>query len=942
MTRYHAQYYAHYISLLQPNWWPERIWESLLNATIDLNPHQVYGALFYFQKSPISDWVILADEVWLGKTIEAWLILCQMNSELKKKILLIVPASLRKQRKNELEEKFFLPSIILDNQTYKQFKKDWIQNPFDQDQIIITSYEFGAKHGNDIIAMQPHLVVIDEAHKLRSAYKDKEWRATLLRKVLKDFKKILLTATPLQNSLLELYWLVSFIDEYTFGDIGSFKAQFSHPDRYRLADLRKRLEPLVNRTLRQQVKEYINYTNRISQTYKFIPNDKEVELYEKLSGFLQRESLQSIQSKTKHLVILIIRKLLASSSHAIAWTLTTIIDRLEWQLSFEDLVEEKDLLDVYEENIDDVEEQNELNSDLQKLQKEINELIYLRDLAMSIQTDTKTYKLVTALEEWLKSIEEKWWLRKWLIFTESRRTQDYLKKHLTELWYNVVIFNWSNSSPETKKIYQDRLQRHQWSSKISWSKEADTRASLVEYFRDHADIMIATESASEWVNLQFCSLLINYDLPWNPQRIEQRIWRCHRYGQKCDVTIVNFLNANNHADMRVLELLEQKLELFDWVFWFSDEVLWYIADDIDFEQSFLKIYQQCRTVEEIDNEFKIIQEKCEAIIKKWKEEAKNLVIQNFDEEVQRRLKNLEKEWVSSLKIYERYFWRLTKRILADYAQFDLDSDTTLDFVLHTAPQWLNISAPTHYTMNKKDIEFKTFHRPNSPLWQRIINSAKKLELEPHAINLCFSCEESPIWALKDLKWQSWRLKVDKLIIESFEKEEYLIVTAVWDNGQTIPLEASNHFFRLDWTENGDIAIPQTVLDQLQSISRSHIDQRIEDRMTYNANIFHNQLNKLDAREEDKRQSLHQEINEIKQLINEKRKEWLKETDRDRKVHLRWEATKLSNQLATMEQSYFSDLKELENQKRQLITELDQKMQAKTLSDHLFSIRWTIT
>jgi len=126
---------------------------------------------------------------------------------------------------------------------------------------------------------------------------------------------------------------------------------------------------------------------------------------------------------------------------------------------------------------------------------------------------------------------------------------------------------------------------------------------LVEYFRDEAVIMIATEAGAEGINLQFCSLVVNYDLPWNPQRIEQRIGRCHRYGQRHDVVVVNFLNRKNAADQRVYQLLSEKFKLFEGVFGASDEVLGNIESGVDFEKRIAQIYQQCRTEDEIQSAF---------------------------------------------------------------------------------------------------------------------------------------------------------------------------------------------------------------------------------------------------------------------------------------------------------------------------------------------------
>src|SRR5438045_819294 len=142
---------------------------------------------------------------------------------------------------------------------------------------------------------------------------------------------------------------------------------------------------------------------------------------------------------------------------------------------------------------------------------------------------------------------------------------------------------------------------------VTGNKAVDLRAALVEHFRDRADILIATEAAAEGVNLQFCALVVNYDLPWNPQRIEQRIGRCHRYGQKHDVVVVNFFNQTNAADQRVFQLLSEKFLLFEGVFGASDEVLGAIESGVDFEKRIADIYQRCRTPEEINASFDELQ-----------------------------------------------------------------------------------------------------------------------------------------------------------------------------------------------------------------------------------------------------------------------------------------------------------------------------------------------
>ena len=193
------------------------------------------------------------------------------------------------------------------------------------------------------------------------------------------------------------------------------------------------------------------------------------------------------------------------------------------------------------------------------------------------------------------------------------------------------------------------------------------RAALVEHFRDEAAILIATEAAAEGINLQFCNLVVNYDLPWNPQRIEQRIGRCHRYGQKFDVVVVNFLNKNNAADQRVYELLDEKFRLFNGVFGASDEVLGAVESGVDFEKRIAAIYQKCRTPEQIQFEFDQLQQELETEIAAGQRDAREKLLDNFDQEV------VEKVRIQSAGLLDRFnerLWLLTRYLLRTYADFD--------------------------------------------------------------------------------------------------------------------------------------------------------------------------------------------------------------------------------------------------------------------------------
>ncbi|HEY9502298.1 MAG TPA: SNF2-related protein [Pyrinomonadaceae bacterium] len=623
LTPYHAKYFAWELTKRCAPGDVQRLTATLLDAQVDINPHQIDAALFAF-RSPLLKGALLADEVGLGKTIEAGIVLSQKWAAGNRKLLVIVPANLRKQWHQELAEKFFLPAVILETRSFnEQIESSMQLNPFDQGSaIVVCSYQFARAKEQFIKSVAWDLVVLDEAHRLRNVYKPGNRIANAIKNAVSDAPKLLLTATPLQNSLLELFGLISFIDEYIFGDLRSFKSRFSQlSSPADVAELRSRLEPVCQRTLRQQVLEYVPFTRRFALVQEFYPSAEESRLYDLVSQYLQRPELMALEAGQRTLMTLVLRKLLASSSHAIAGTLAALVCRVERMVeggksdNVEMLTTDVDTFDEIKEEWNGNDAQTSENSEvakplnLQALNEELKLLRELRDLASSIRTNSKGEVLLTALGRGLAEALQRGAAKKAVIFTESTRTQRYVSELLEASDYagKVVLFNGSNNDEKSKSIYRAWLKKHENSDHLTGSASADMRAALVEYFRDEGEILIATEAAAEGINLQFCSLVVNYDLPWNPQRIEQRIGRCHRYGQKSDVVVVNFLNKENAADQRVYQLLDEKFKLFNGVFGSSDEVLGTIESGLDFEKRIAAIYGRCRTLTEIEADFKLLQ-----------------------------------------------------------------------------------------------------------------------------------------------------------------------------------------------------------------------------------------------------------------------------------------------------------------------------------------------
>src|SRR5690606_58004 len=303
------------------------------------------------------------------------------------------------------------------------------------------------------------------------------------------------------------------------------------------------------------------------------------------------------------------------------------------------------------------------------------------------------------LDKGFEKLKELGARQKALIFTESTRTQQYLFERLSKEKFagRIVLFNGSNNDEVSKEIYRRWKENPRNAGKITGSRPVDIRHALVDAFKsDDYELMIATEAAAEGINLQFCSMIVNYDLPWNPQRVEQRIGRCHRYGQEFDVVVVNFLNANNEVESRVFELLEQKFRLFEGVFGSSDEVLGTIESGTDFEKRIIEIYKKCRTKEEIDHYFDELQKEFEDQINQRVKEVQSQLFDNFQASVIDKLKITLSETKVFLEKYEKWLWELTRYYLRNKAQFIFDDFT---FELDNGEK---------YTLNKKREDAKPF------------------------------------------------------------------------------------------------------------------------------------------------------------------------------------------------------------------------------------------
>lgn len=732
--------------------------------------------------------------------------------------------------------------------------------------------------------------------------------------------------------------------------------------------MRRRLAPLCKRTLRRQVLEYVRYTKRIAILQEFFPTRQEQELYDLVSEYLQRPRLYALPNSQRQLMTLILRKLLASSTHAIYGTLCALIEKLEAKLKRQSVEQSDDDLFKYdyedyesetEEWLDDEEDEEEPDEDemlspedIERVRLEIKDLEKFRDLAFKIKRNSKAEQLFEGLNQGFAQLEVLGAPKKALIFTESRRTQDFLFELLEKRGYKgkVVLFNGSNSDKQSTAIYKAWKEKHKGTPKITGSATADKRAALVDYFRNEATIMIATEAAAEGINLQFCSLVVNYDMPWNPQRIEQRIGRCHRYGQNFDVVVINFLNKANAADVRVYELLDQKFQLFSGVFGASDEVLGAIGNGVDFEKRIAQIYQLCRSPKEIKEAFDALQEELQEQISDKMLKARTTLLENFDESVKQKLRSDLAETRDNLNQFEQILWQLTRSYLADQADFN---DADHSFVVHPfvdngAVSWYR-RFPGEYMMVSSEQRRTTKladgvrpYRIGDPLAQYMLTGLKAAPVPISEVVLDYSNSPLNVALIKRLVGQSGWLTVEQLTIDSFEKEDILLHACITDKGETVPSDIAEYMLRLSGSEdplNAELseAIASSLADAITA-QRAEITAANAER---NNSFFEEEMEKLDNWAEDVKAGLEKELRDIDAEIKLRKSESKKTSRLDEKVRLQRLIKDLEKRRSEKRLNLYQAQDEVDEKKESILAKVEAMLAQKIEQSKLVTFHWRI-
>ena len=789
---------------------------------IDPNPHQIDAVMFALRRIPEGG-CILADEVGLGKTIEAGLVVAQIMAEGAGRVLIVVPKPLLGQWQDELYTLFGISALEAADAGCE------ITAPG----VFLVGREYaGSAAGSARLAAAPpfDLCVIDEAHEMFAGiYKrfdrygaydessDAAQTAHRVRKLIGPAPVLLLTATPMQNSLTELWGLLHYVEPTgtLVGSLPTFKALFcAGQDGRRLVpeqapELRRRLAEVVQRTLRHQAQEFLDkpFVGRRAELYEYSMSPEEKQLYDDVTNYLLAPGINAFQGRSRQLLLIGFHRIMASSTAALAKSLERVADRLRRMRQGSHDAEPARAIEPLTSDLDDDElpaiEDDPVVERSTTIDDELSQVEDFVRRARSLPHDSKAHSLVKVV----RSIGDRCGGNaKLVVFTESLTTQEYLRDLLIEHAglkdSEITLFRGHNDSPRARQAlrrWQEEVGRHLPAHSLP-SPDIAVRLALVHEFKSRCRVFIATEAGAKGLNLQFCDTIVNYDLPWNPQRIEQRIGRCHRYGQKRDVTVINFLARDNETQRLTLEILTQKLDLFGNVLDMSDSVLHEArskrSEELatalgpDFEQQLNRIWERSRSIDEVEEELRRLREVMEDRRKELdriREHTTGLIETRFDDSVKQVFRRIADELPATLAALDADL----ERVVADYLRANAIDHAT---EVHEGRRLLRIPASERLPAalanglsvaagHADALEGVDALHVAHPLVRAAIDDARQRGSGTFSVRFRLTAQAPEV--LQQRRGARGRLALSRIAYRGFEREDRLVATAVFEDAAVL-------------------------------------------------------------------------------------------------------------------------------------------------------------
>lgn len=433
------------------------------------------------------------------------------------------------------------------------------------------------------------------------------------------------------------------------------------------------------------------------------------------------------------------------------------------------------------------------------------------------------------------------------------------------------------------------------------------------------------------MNLQFCSLVFNYDLPWNPQRVEQRIGRCHRYGQTHDVVVVNFVNERNAADRRVLDLLSEKFRLFEGVFGASDEVLGAVESGVDIERRIAAIYQGCRTAEDIATAFDDLRADLDDAIKSQMTETRQRLLDHFDEDVQSRLRVHRDQAQASLDERGRMLLNLTRHELGEDAQFAADKPRFAYQGSAARPGWYSLD------WKAAQAEGLVFYRIDHPLAEGLVAQARQRQLPVSDLAFDYSGYGTSVAVLEPCVGRSGWLACSLLTVNSVSDEQFIVLAAATDDGETLDSEWCRRLLRVNASVTDGSTVPPKLDAVVEPEVRTHLDG-VEAR---NGRYFDAEVAKLDRWSDDLKLGLERELKELDGEIKAKRKESAVAISLADKLAAQRDIKSLEQRRNRKRRDLYEEQDRIDEKRADLIDGIERQLRTTHEVQRLFTVRWNI-
>lgn len=608
VTSFHAYYQARKLEQASQ----EPLIPVFASSDIQIYPFQIAAASFALH-SPYQKGVILCDEAGMGKSHEAMLVITQKWMEGKSRILLVIPnVDLLCQWTEILERYYSVPYVVLTNrEQWQQNTSEENFNAFIQDAIVITTYDFAADHEEDATTVKWDVTVFEEANALSGVYQESNKQARILKRIAGDSFKLLLTGTPIEKNIMDLYGLIWFIDETLLPGEKEFLARYlRRPENY--PELSGQVSRYCFRTLRSQAKHYAKVPKRVLMTVEYMPSSQERKLYDLLYAYINCPVKKAFPEMNQYDLALRLLGLLGSSTAAILRTIKGVISRLE---QMEDTREE-----------------------LMRWQE-------MQAIAEGISQDSKAKELLTVVKNGLSLMKKTGAKQKAVIFTESIETQKMLQQLLS--------------------AYYDTFSYH-----------GGADYSVIRQFKQEGQILISTDNGAKGFNLEEAALIIHYDLLYNTLKMEQRIDRCHRLGQENDVLSVAFIDKNNFADVRKLELVNKRMLVTDGVFGITDDILGGFTDDV--KGAFPVIAKRLRSKAQVEKDFQDTLDAYEEDNRQTVSAAEDILFTTFTKELAKKVKISPRYIDRKCQELNDTLWQVTKCFFEQYNEKNTDCHFVID------------------------------------------------------------------------------------------------------------------------------------------------------------------------------------------------------------------------------------------------------------------------